>query len=326
LTTVHDQFVGTADETVYGTPVAPANFYEFLTDGISGAYERIEAEGIRGPVLRADRFAPNPKGAAGDFEVEVLDKGFDFWLLHMLGAVSVDGTTQAVTAVPGETHGKSFSYHAARYASGTDSLIPFAYSGGKVTEWELTAEVDGILKAKATCDFATEYIDGKAGSGSAVPEAALAVAAYPSDAQLLTFIGGSVTVGGSGFPVSQISVTGNNGLKVDRYAMRGANSTTKREPKEEAMKEFGFSLTGEFEDTSHSERVASLLATGALATVVLHFDSPQGGTLDISLPAGRFDEGPVNAAREVTTQELTGKALQPVDGTDAIQVVYTPAA
>lgn len=318
--TVHDQFVGTADETVYGTPVAPDHFYEFLTDGVSGAYERIESEGIRGPVLRADRFAPNPKGAAGDFEVEVLDKGFDFWLKHMLGDVTVDGTTQAVTAVPGSLAGKSFSYHAARYSPGLDALVPFAYSGGKVTEWEISAEVDGILKAKVTCDFASETVNGTGAQ-------ALATASYEAGSQLMTFIGGSVTVGGSAVPVTSISVTGNNGLKVDRYAMRGANSTTKREPKENDLREFGFTLGMEFEDTAMHDRIRATLAAGTLAVVNLSFDSPQGGTLTIALPAARFDEGPVNAAREVTTQECTGKALDPADGTNkAISVVYTPAA
>jgi hypothetical protein len=319
--TVHDQFVGVADESTYGTAVAPTDFYEILSEGINGSYERIESEAIRGPILRADRFAPNPKGAAGDFEVEVLDKGFDFWLTHMLGAVTTtgDGTTTPIvaTAVPGDTYGKSFTLQVGRYASGLNALVPFTYSGGKVTEWEISCEVDGIVKAKVTCDFCKEDINNASGTQP------LAVAAYPSGSQLLTFIGGTATIGGTAFPITATTLTGNNGLKVDRYAMRGATSTTKREPKEEAVKELTFSLSAEFENETHSLMVAGAIAADTLAAIVLHFDSPQGGALDITIPAARFDEGNVNAAGEIPMQELTGKILAPTDGTDAISVVYS---
>lgn len=319
--TVHDQFVGVADETAYGTVAAPTTFYEILSESINGAYERIESEAIRGPVLRADRFAPNPKGASGDFEVEVLDKGFDFWLGHMFGATSVtgDGTTTAkvTTATLGPLLGKSFSLQVGRYASGLDALVPFTYSGGKVTDWELSCEVDGIVKAKVTCDFCAEDIDNASGS------APLATPTYPSGAQLLTFIGGTVTVGADSLPVSAVTLSGSNGLKTDRYAMRGATSTTKREPKEEAVKELSFSLTAEFENVTNSNRIAAALASGTLAKIVLHFDSPQGGALDVTVNAARFDEGPVNAANEIPNQELTGKILDPADGTDIISTVYT---
>lgn len=322
MATVHDQFVGVADEVTYGTGVAPDTFYEILTDGVSGQYERIESEGIRGPVLRADRFAPNPKGASGDFEAECLDLGFGFWLKHMFGDVQVSGDGSATpfvhTAVPGSLAGLSFTYQAGRYSPGTDALVPFNYFGGKVAEWEISAEVDGIVKVKTTCDFATEDINNASGS------AALATPSYPSSSQLLTFIGGTATVDGTALPITSVSVTGNNGLKVDRYAMRGGTSTTKREPKEESMKEYTFTLGCEFEDETQSERVAAALAVGTLAPVVLHFDSPQGGALDITMSAARFDEGPVNASRQVTEQSLTGKALLPTTG-DAIEVVYTEA-
>lgn len=316
MTTVHDQFVGAADEATYGDATAPTDFFEILTESITGTYERIESEAIRGPILRLDRWAPNPKGAAGDLEYEVLDKGtLSFWLKHMLGSVdtSVPGT---FTATVGDTVGQSFTVQVARDAVG-GNLIPFTYSGGKVTEWEISAEVDGILKARVACDFALEAIGANG--------LALATPTYPAGAQLLTFIGGDVAVGGTGFPVSSFTLSGNNGLKVDRYAMRGANSTTKREPQEESLKEFGLTMAGEFEDDSHSQRVAAAVASGAVADVTLNFDSPQGGTVSVTLPAVRWDEAPVNAAREVTTQEITAKVLAPETGEPVTVTVVEPA-
>jgi hypothetical protein len=316
MASVHDQFVGVADESTYATGVAPTDFFEVVSEDVSGTYERIESEAIRGPVLRADRFAPNPKGASGSFEFEVLDKGLEFWLPHMLGAVDDTTVPGTHTATLGELNGRSLSYQAARYASGDDSLVPFSYHGGKVTEWSLSAEVDAIVKANVSLDFATEVIDGTGADALATPT-------YPADAQLLTFIGGSVTVGGSAFAVSSVTVSGSNGLKVDRYSMRGAESTTKREPKAEEMREVNFELTGEFEDTSNSDRIAAELAAGALAEIVLNFDSPQGGALSVTLPAARFDEGAVNISRAVIEQGISGKALQPTAG-ETITVDYLP--
>lgn len=316
MATVHDQFVGAADETTYATGVAPDNFFEVVSEDVSGVYERIESEAIRGAILREDRFAPNPKGAEGSLEIEVKDKGFDFWLKHMLGAVSV--ATGTHTATLGSLSGTSFTYQAARYASELDTLIPFSYHGGKVAEWELSCEVDAIVKANLTLDFATEVINGSGADALATP-------VYPTGAQLLTFIGGSVSVDSTEFPVSAITLSGSNGLKRDRYSLRGAASTSKREPKAEEMQEITFDLTGEFEDDTHSQRVASALASGAVASLDLHFDSPQGGTLDVSLPVGRFDEAAANIARNITEQGVTGKVLAPADGSEPITVTYVPA-
>lgn len=314
--TVFDQYVGAANETTYGTAVAPANFYEILTDSVNGSYERIESDAINGVALRSDRFAPNPKGAAGDLEFEVLDKGFDFWLEHMLGSsTTASGVT---TATPGDLAGKSFTVQVGR-ADSADEIVPFTYAGGKVASWEISAEVDGILQLSVTCDFASETIG--AGSGAF----ALATPTYPAGAQLMTFIGATCTVGGESFPVSSVSLTGDNALKTDRYAMRGALSTTKREPVQDSVRSYGFTLSGEFENPDQSQRIAAATAAGTLAEIVLSFDSPQGGSLEITCPAARFDEGNVNAAKNLTTQEITGVLLLPSSGA-AITAVYTAAS
>lgn len=318
--TVHDQFIGVADETTYAVGVAPSFFLEPTTggDSVTGTYERIESEAIRGPLLRADRFATNPKGAAGQWTFEVLDKGFGFWLKHMLGAV--DTTTPGTfIATPGVLAGKSFSGQAARYASGSDSLVPFGYHGGKVTEWELSCAVDQVVKLALTCDFAKEVINGSGVDALATPT-------YTAATQLLTFVGADVLVGGTELVVSSVTLTGNNGLKVDRYGLRGASGTTKREPKSEDAKTLAFELNAEFEDTTQVNRVANALASGALASLSLTFNSPAGGTLTVSCPAGRFDEGPVQIDRKVTALDLKGMVLAPADGTAPITVTYVEAA
>jgi hypothetical protein len=324
---IHDAFVGAADEVSYGNTVAPSDFFEFTEEGVSGSYERIQSEGMRAgaKVLRSDRWVPNPKGAGGDLTMEVLDQGFDFWLKHMLGAVATGTPALGVTpytATLGPIDGQSFSQQIARPDS-NGVVQPFTYSGGKVAEWELSNETDGVLMLTLSQDFASEHVPDGTESGALV----LATPTYPVGAKLLTFVKGTVQVGGTDFAVTNVSLKGNNGLKVDRYGMRGANSTTKREPREEAMREYSLALTGEFEDTTHIQRVAAAIASDAHATVSLLWEgvAVAGGgipSLEVTIPTARFDEGPVN----VGGSEMIEQALKAMVLDEDLQIVYTASA
>lgn len=317
MPTLHDAYVGYIDETVYGTQVPVTNFAEFLSEGIQGKYERIESEGLRAgnQVLRQDRWAVNPKGAEGDLKLEVMDVGFDLWLKHMLGAATtaapVGGFT-TTTATLGDLKGKSLSLKVGRVDT-SQTLNHFDYAGGKIKSWELSNAVDGILTSSFDMDFAKE-----------TPGAASATPTYPAfPTQLLTFVAGSVQIAGVDFAVTDVSVKGENGLKTDRYGLRGANSTTKREPLVEGLRGISFDIKGEFEGLTHYNRVAASIAANAMAVLALTWDSPQGGQLKIDVPVGRFDEGPVNVdGAKVIEQGLTGKALNPTAGGSAVTITY----
>ena len=316
MSTLVDSYVGIADESTYGTFVPPTNFFEYLSEGVTGSYERIESEGLRAgnKVLRTDRWAVNPKGAAGDFKHEILDVGFTPLLKHIFGTVSAGTPTGGFTiqtATLGDLKGKSLSFKAGRVDSG-GTLRHFDYAGGKVNDCEFSNAVDGTLQVSLGLDFASEDTAGS----SATPT-------YPSlAAQLFTFVNGSVTIAGTSFGVTDCSVKIDNALKTDRYALRGASSTAKREPLTEGLRGVSFDIKGEFEDMSQVNRVSSSTTAGALAAVILTWNTPQGGQLTITLPNGRFDEGAVNTdGAKVLEQGLTGKALW--DGTaEPITVAY----
>lgn len=308
MPTFHDTYVGFAEEATYA-PVAftaPTNFLEFLSEGIQGKYERIESEGLRAATsfLRSDRWERNPKGAEGDLKFEALDVGLDLILKHALGAISsaapVGGfTTHTIT--PGDIKGKSLAVKVGRVDVG-GTINPFDYSGGKIKSWEFSNAVDGILQGSLDMDFAKEATGGAAGTPT-----------YPAfTTQLLTFVGGFVTIAGTDFAVSDVSIKGENGLKTDRYALRqgAGNSTTKREPLIEGLRNITFDLKGEFEGLTHYNRVAAATTAGAQAAIVLQWDSPQGGQLKFDIPIGRFDEAPINVdGAKVIEQALTGKVL-----------------
>lgn len=316
MPSIHDSYLGVAEETTYGTPVAPSRFFEMMSESITGTYERIDSEAYRAGqrVLHQDRFAANPKGAGGDVKLEALDSGFGLLLTHALGAVTSGTPTGGFTthtATVGGLDGKSLTVQVGR-VDNTGGLHPFTYEGGKITTWELSNAVDGVLGVSFEFDFARETIGAGAGPY------AVATPTYGVGAQLFTFVGGSVDIGGTAFAVSDIAIKGDNSLKADRWATTG-----KREPLEEGMRSYEFELKGEYEGLSHSQRVAAAVASGAIASVSLTWASPQGGELAVSVPAGRFDEAPVNFdGAKIIEQSLKGVALW--DGaTSPVTVAYT---
>ena len=318
MATIHDSYVGVVDESTYGTGVAVTKFFEFTDEGIEGKYERIDSEAIRTGtrVLRTDRFATNPKGAEGDVKMEVMSSGFDFWLKHMLGNVTAGapaGGFTTYTAILGDLNGKSFTTQVGR-VDNTGTLVPFTYEGGKVKEWELSNAVDELLKLSVTCDFAKETIGAGTGAYAA------STPSFVANTKVFSFGGGTVTIGGSSFPISDFSLKASNGLKDDRYFIR--NTGKKSEPLESELRKYEWSIKGEFSGTTHIARVASAIASGAVADITVFWDGPDGTQFKVQMPNARFDEGPVSVGGlEVIGHDLSGIAL--TDGTASpVTVTY----
>ncbi|MFF0481055.1 phage tail tube protein [Streptomyces sp. NPDC004435] len=321
MATVHDSYFGVSDEVTYGTAVAVTKFFEFTDEGLAGKYERIDSEGIRAGarVLRSDRFAVNHKGAEGDVKLEVMSGGFEFWLKHMMGGLTSGapaGGFTTHTAVLGDLNGKSFTAQVGR-VDNKGAMIPFTYQGGKVKEWEIANAVDELLNLTLSCDFAKETIGAGAGAY------ATGTPTYAANTRLYSFAGGTVTVGGTSFDISDFSLKGSNGLKDDRYFIRGG---LKGEPLENDIRKYEWSIKGEFSGTNHVSRVAAAIESGAMATITVLWDGPDESQVKIELPAARFDEGPVNVGgREVLAQDLSGVAL--TDGTASpVTITYKAIA
>jgi hypothetical protein len=221
----------------------------------------------------------------------------------------------------GTLKGKSFTAQFNRVDAGAGDNV-FTYEGGKVDSWELSCAVDGLLTANLSMDFAKETI----GAGAGVY--AKATPTYPTSLVLLSFVGATVTIGGSAFDVTSASVKGDNGLKTDRYGIR-ATGTTKNEPLEADMREFTASFNAEFQSVAHAQRVAAATAAGALASVTLKWQTPDTlHSVQVDLPALRFDEGAVNIdGPGILDQAINCKALTPAAGGSPVTItVVTPDA
>lgn len=318
-----DQQVVFGNESTYGTLATPTRAFEFNSEGIEDSFGRTEGDPLRVGtyVKRSDRFTPYYEGAAGPVEFDVLTKGFGYFLKHMLGTVVTSGPAETNvythTGTMSDLYGSSFTCQVGRPFHPTGTVQPFTFRGGKVTEWELANSVEDNLVLTLTTDF--QQVD---------TTTALVTAAYPSGMENLTWVGGSITVGGTQVDVTEFSVSGNNGLNTDRRYIK--NGSDKKEPTG-ARREVAFSLTADFDTLAQRARAASATAAGAVATIVAKWEGPTllGTTikpsLTVTLSAPRFDAwAAANEGPEGIMQQLSGVGLY--DGTTSpVTMVYRSA-
>jgi hypothetical protein len=315
-----DQQIGFVDEVTYGTPVTVTKFFEFNSESIEDSFGRTEGDPLRVGtfVKRNDRFTPYYEGAAGEIEFDVMTKGFGFLLKHMLGNVATTGPAETTvythTATMADLLGKSFTCQVGRPFHSAGTVQPFTFEGGKITEWELSNSVEDNLVLSVTTDFQ------QVATGTA-----LATASYPSGMENFTWVGGTVTIGAVQTDITEISISGNNGLNTDRRFIKG--SADKKEPTG-GRREVSFSLSADFESLTQRTRAASATRAGALAEIKATWLGPTllGTTIyptfEVTIPAARFDEfSATNTEPEGLSQELSGVGLY--DGTNSpVTIVY----
>lgn len=322
--------VGTYVAGIYGRGGTPDRFYDVVSEGIKGQFGRIESNSLRSNsrVQSSDRFAINKTGANGPLVLEVTAKQFGRILEQLFGAIATTGPTDTAafthTATIGPMLGKSLLWQIGRAFTQSQMRQPFTYPGCKVLDWTFDNSNDGVLTLTITVDAMDEQTT-----------VVLAADSYPAAGtnDLLYSTGGLVTVGGGQLDVSQISIKCDMGYAADRRFIR--QNTLQREPAESAMRNFTFSLTGEFTDLTNYNRFASATRAGALAALSASWVAPTliaGATttfpsLTISAPNARFDgDGPVIAGPSLLPLTLSGRLLKtPGASNDACSAVYVTA-
>jgi hypothetical protein len=313
--------LGVKAESTYNTGVSVDRFFEFNSEGIAVEVGRVESSGIRSGTraMRSDRRVPYVMGAGGNLEFNVLSKGFGFWLGQCLGSVSTGSAEETVvythTGTVGSLTGKFFTAQVGVPQVGGGTITPKTSTGGKVKSFELSCATGEALKFSADLDFANlEH------------STALATASYPSSTELLTFIGGSLTVGGTAVNINQFSVKVDNALKTDRRYIIA--SATKKEPVEAGHRKIDVELGLDFEGLTHQNRVLSATASGAQAAVVLTcaglttIGSTLKPTVTITIPVVMFDgDTPTVGGPDVVGESIKGMGL--FNGTDSpITIAY----
>jgi hypothetical protein len=315
-----DQQLMVKKETTWGTPVVVDKTFEFNSESLTDSYGRTEGDPLRVAtyVKRNDRFTPYLEGVSGSIELDVMTKGFGFWLEHMLGQVATTGPAETVVyshaGTMADLLGKGFTCQVTRPFHPAGTVQAFTYEGGKVTNWTLSNSVEGNLVAELECDFQ-----------QVTTATATATASYPSGMENFTWIGGFVTIGGTQVPLTEFSVSCDNGLNTDR---RYINGTADKSEPTGGRREVTWSASADFDSLAQRTRAAATTRAGALAAIVATWNGPTllGTTLypqvSVSIPAARFDEWQAaNEGPEGISQALSGVGLY--DGTNsAVSVTY----
>lgn len=325
--TALDQAIVVKNESAYGTAVSlssGARAFEFNNESIADQFMRTEGDPLRVGTFyqRDDRFTPFYGGAAGSIELDVMTKGFGFWLKHMLGAVNTTGPTDSRYTHAGTTadlYGTSFTCQVQRPFHPSGTAQAFTFEGGKVTEWELANSVDGNL----VCTLGTDF--EQVSTGTSLQDA---TSLYPTGMENLTWAGGVITIGGASTPVDEISIKGNNNLNVERRKISG--STDKKEPTG-GRRDGSFSLVADFDSLTLRNKAASATASGAMAEIVATWTGPTLlGTsaypqLVVTIQ-GRFDEfTAANEGPEGISQQISGAFRYSVANSKAITIDYKSA-
>lgn len=301
--------LGVATESTYGTYVAATRFWEFNSESLKLDIARNESAGLRSGdrVLRSDHWAAGAKNVTGDIEMDVGNRGFGLLLTTMmLGAVATtsSGTGKKHAGTIGDLFGDMMTLQVGRPdLAGT--VQPFSYLGCKVADWELTQEVDDFLKVKIGVDGRDETTAQSLVSASA-----------PAMTELYHWGELAITVAGGAFDATKFSLKCNNGLKTDRFHLRG--STLKKEPVEAEKRDITGELMGDFESLTAYNRFTggTVVAIVATWTKTTTYDTALPYKIVLTLNACRFDgETPAVGGPDVLEQPLPFKVLY--DGTNS---------
>lgn len=318
-----DHQLGVVDEVTYGTAVTVTKFFEYESENIQETYGRTEGDPLRtgSGFVRSDRFTPYFGGAAGTIQLTAMTKGLGFWLKHMMGAVATTGPAETSvythTGNEGDLMGDSFTCQVNRPFNPSGTNQAFTYSGGKVSKWTLSNSVEGNLLLDLDVDFQ-----------KVADNVALATASYPSGMEPFSWVGGTVSIGGSAYDVTEFSLEVDNGMNVDRRQIRA--NALKKEPTT-SRRSGSFSLKADFDSLTNRNRANSATRAGALATLTGVWRGPTllGTTLypefSVSVAAARFDEWTgATEGTDAISQELSGVVRY--DGTTSPVVVTYKSA
>lgn len=301
--------LGYGEETTYGTRVVPTRSFEFTSEALTQDRQRLESSAIRNSEFQSS-WGEGSVSSGGAVTHELANKGFGLLFKHALGTVATSQPDAAGSPTvydhvftPGDLTGLSLTAQVVR-----DDL-PFDYTGCKLGSLSLACDVDAFATVVANLVGREELTDQAAHAE-----------AFPTDFSLLTFIHGSVTIGGTETAVNSANVEINNGLDENR---RRLGSALRRNPQRVAFRNFTGTFNADFIDLTAYNRYVS----GAEAELVLDFE---GGAIENTynyrtrIRANIRTDGttPTVGSPEEIRQELTFKAFPGGAVATALEVSY----
>lgn len=294
--------LGAAQETVFGTFVTPAHYYEFTGEGVKWDQERIDSRAWRAGtrVISSTRWKPGGINVAGNIDMEVATHNFGLWFYNAFGAGTITSpgtaTARLHTFTLGDLIGKSMSIQAGIEDRGGTAL-PFSFLGCKIQTFEFRCAIGELLTVSA----------GILGQDMTTAQG-LGTAAYPASQELFSFIEGTLSIAGTAINVREFSMAIDNGLADDFVFGSGLT----REPTEPALRAVTGAFNADFVGLTEFNRFKE----GTEAELNLLFDT------------GTVIEAGSTYSLEITANVRYDGETPSVDGPEAVNlpVAYTVTA
>ncbi|HMU81479.1 MAG TPA: phage tail tube protein [Microthrixaceae bacterium] len=314
---------GTATKQVYGSGGTHSRFFKILKDGFKNPRSRLESDAIRAGsrVAPVGMFQPVRATGKGPLELLVEQRGFGFWLPHMVGGsittTSLGSGAYKHTGALGSANGRSFAAQINKpFRHGMPA--PFNYVGCKISGWELSMTRGGLLAFKLD----VVYQDATIGT--------LATASFTAGLEPTSYAGSKLEVAGTAVPVRSWSVKFDAGLESDPTRIQ--QSDLGIEPTHDGDASISVEYEADWTDVALRAYYMATVRSSSYAahTFTAQWPSVIGGSiypsLVVSAPAVRLDgDDPDMSGKTVLTQKLTGVVLDPETGSSPFTIEYPTA-
>ncbi|MHC9046810.1 phage tail tube protein [Microbacterium saperdae] len=342
MTIQADCSIGFKQETTYGTPVVVDRFLEFVSESLDLSRTYVQGEGMRPGhrVARSAKRVLTQEGVEGDIEQEVQTKGFGTLFAAITGGVPSTAETSAGSGVLQSvfTLGKHDFLPAVTIQKGiprlgSSTIDAYTFPGCQCSSFELKLDSADILK------LTTSWAGGK----GVLTDTAYAIPSYPVGCELFSFVGASITLGGTITPptatelasggtaaanVRELSVSVEQSLDDNGYNVGGKGKRSR--PGAMGLAAITGSLTIEYDTKAITDAVVA--QTGL--SLVLTFEGPSTiGTsglppvVQIVIPEIKLEgDLPKSNGGDVITHSTDFTGLDPlIGGVEPFYLVYRSA-
>ena len=295
--------IGWKSEVTPGTSVVVDTFQPFVSENIKNNINYLDTQTKSARrTLRLTK--QGSKGITGGITTELPNTDIATLFKHMFGEVATTGAGPYVhTYTPASLDGSALTIQVGRPdASGT--IQPFTYSGCKVSDWTISADVDAIAQLQVGLVGMTE-----------TTATALAVASYDSTWEPFVFTEASMTIGGVA-----VGTVRSGSLSCDNAVsprIRWGSGFSK-EPTQNGLSSFTGTVTTDFDSLTHY----NLFVNGTESAMVWTFDNGSE-TLVITMNVIYTGETPEVSDFDLLAQNLPFRAFSQTSDAAAITAVLT---
>lgn len=239
-TTVAAQ-LGFKAETTYGTHAGSLDHWLPILppEGLKKNIEILKSKAIRAGRIMADTndWAQGGEDVQGPLNFELYDRSCTLLFVHALGSASVTGSNPYThTISPGTLTGKSLTIQVGKPMS-NGTVTPHNYLGAKIRSWTLTGKTGEFCKLSLDIMARNEETS-----------TALGTASYTSGLAPMTFIGATITIGGT----SQTGVRDFTLTSTNSYVERPqVGSAFMLEPLEGEVRDISGTINLEYSSTTN---------------------------------------------------------------------------